>query len=266
MLHYDHYYTIGFTHTVCEDYATQGNTPTPFIVLSDGCSSSDNTDVGARLLTLTTKSLLENANDWPWDYSQFGHKLIDKAKTVIKEMKLPLSVLHATVMLAFLDQEQDNIMVYVYGDGCLLLKDHNGNVRTIEIAFVHNAPYYLSYWGNQDVFLEYMMYESYSLILRDSAKGKSKPKLFNSPLIFRFPLKEFKTVAIASDGVGQCLDIRRRTKLTVNEVANDLLAFPNTSDEFIKRHLESTLKKYAIAGFYPLDDLSIAVLTQEIGV
>ncbi|RKZ49085.1 MAG: hypothetical protein DRR16_12245 [Candidatus Parabeggiatoa sp. nov. 3] len=264
MLYHDHFYTMGFTHTVCEDYATQGDKPTPFIVLSDGCSSSDNTDVGARILTLTSKYLIEKANDWPWDYEPFGQKLIDEASKVIKEMKLPLSVLHATVMLAFLDQEQDNIIVYVYGDGCLLLKDHHNHIRTIEITFAHNAPYYLTYWGDQNVLLEYMMYEPYSLILRDSAKEKSKPKAFNSQLIFRFPLKKFKTVAIASDGVSQCLDIRHHNKLSVNEVANDLLAFPNTTDEFIKRHLESTLKQYAIAGYYPLDDLSIAVLTHEI--
>jgi hypothetical protein len=262
MLYNDHFYTMGFTHTVCEDYAAHGNKPIPFVVLSDGCSSSEKTEIGARILTLTSKSLIEKATDWPWDYNQFGEKLIEKAKQVITEMELPVSVLHATVMLAFLDHAQNEIVVYVYGDGCLFLQDHQGFIRTIEIAFAHNAPYYLSYWGNQEVFLEYVMYEPYSLIVRDSAKEKSKPNSFNSQLIFRFPLKKFKTVAITSDGVNQCLDIRRHTKLSVFEVANDLLAFPNTEKEFIKHHLEKTLKKYSIDGYYPLDDLSIAVLTQ----
>ena len=139
MLHYDYYYTIGSTHKVCEDYATQGEIPTPFIVLSDGCSASKNSELGAKILALTTKNIIENATKWPLDYQYFGRQLINKAVNISEEMQLSNEVLDATVMLAFV--HQNSIMVYVYGDGCLLFKDNQGNLGTIEISFIHNAPF-----------------------------------------------------------------------------------------------------------------------------
>ena len=139
MLYYDHYYTIGKTHVICEDFALQADKPIPFIVLSDGCSSSYQTHIGARILTLTTKYIIENTENWPLNYTQFGQQLIDNAWNVARKMRLSSSVLDATVMLAFL--YQNSILVYVYGDGCLLFKDHQNNLGSIEIVFTHNAPY-----------------------------------------------------------------------------------------------------------------------------
>jgi serine/threonine protein phosphatase PrpC len=261
MLHYDHYYTIGVTHQVCEDFAMQGDKPVPFLVLSDGCSGSENTEIGSRILTMTTKHLLENATDWPWNYSIFGQQLINKAWEVAEQMQLPSSVLDATVMLAFLYQE--SILVYVYGDGCLLFKDYSGNIHTIEISFTHNAPYYLTYWNDEERREEYAKQEPNPLVLTNSINGLSEAKPFQTPLSFCFSLKKFKMVAIASDGMTQCIDTSQKSKLSLNEVANHFLAVQEINDEFVKHHLKSTLKQYAQQGIYPADDLSIGVFAEE---
>jgi serine/threonine protein phosphatase PrpC len=260
MLHYDYYYTIGVTHHVCEDYATQGDTPTPFIVLSDGCSGSENSDVGARILTLTTKYIIENASPWPLDYLSFGQRLISKALGIAEQLQLPSGALDATVMLAFL--HQDSIMVYVYGDGCLLFKDHAGNLGTIEIAFTHNAPYYLTYWYDEQRWQEYARSEPKPLVLIDSVNGLSEPKPFQTQLAFCLPLKKFKVIAIASDGATRCINTRKSVKLPLYETATNLLAFQSLKDEFVKRHIKSTLEQYAVQGIYPADDLSIGVFCQ----
>ncbi len=152
MLYSDYFYTIGVTHKVCEDYAVQGSIPSPFIILSDGCSASPNSDIGARILTMTAKQMFENNTAKPLDYLDFGQQLITTALKVTEELQIPDGVLDATVMLAFL--HENNIMVYVYGDGCLLFKDHAGNVGTIEVIFTHNAPYYLTYWFDQERLLD----------------------------------------------------------------------------------------------------------------
>lgn len=260
MLHYDYYYTIGVTHQVCEDYATQGEVPTPFMVLSDGCSASENTDVGARILTLATKHIIENATQWPLDYLSFGKLLISNALKIVDQMQHAHSVLDATVMLAFL--QEDNIMVYVYGDGCLLFKDHEDNIGTIEIVFTHNAPFYLTYWCNQKRLFEYAKCEENPLLLIDSVNGQSEPKSFKTQLTFCFPLDKFKMVAIASDGAAQCFDIHQKTKVPLYNIATDFLAFQNLNDKFVKHHTENTLKHYAKQGIYPADDLSIGVFVQ----
>ena len=58
----DHYYTIGNSHSVCQDYAISGLVENgAYAILSDGCSSSPDVDVGARMLSLSAK---ENSFDW----------------------------------------------------------------------------------------------------------------------------------------------------------------------------------------------------------
>jgi len=256
-LHYDHYYTMGLTHKVCQDYATQGDTPTPFMVLSDGCSGSPNSEIGAKILTITTQEILKDAKQWPLDYAHFGQQLINHALNITEEYQLPESVLDATVMLAFLQGE--NIMVYVYGDGCLLFKDYDDNVGTIEIAFTHNAPFYLTYWVDEERLGEYAGFEPKPLLLIDSVNGQSEPKPFQTPLVFSLPLKKFKVVAIASDGASHFVDIHKTVKIPFYEIATELLAFQDTTDEFVKRHTENVLAQYAEHGIYPFDDLSIGV-------
>ena len=260
MLYYDHYYTIGKTHVICEDFALQADKPIPFIVLSDGCSSSYQTHIGARILTLTTKYIIENTANWPISYTQFGQQLINNAWNVARKMRLSSSVLDATVMLAFL--YQNSILVYVYGDGCLLFKDHQNNLGSIEIVFTHNAPYYLTYWYDEDRQQEYAKHDLTPLLLIDSLHGQSQLKPFNEPLAFSFSLENFKVVAIASDGATCCVDTRHHRKLPLDEIATQLLNFPSLTNDFVKLHLHKTLAQYAQQGIYPADDLSIGVFAQ----
>ena len=154
-------------------------------------------------------------------------------------------------------------MIYVYGDGCLLLKDWDGYVNSIEIAFTHNAPYYLTYWDKPEQQRQYAKYDSHPLLLIDSIHGQSAPKPFASKLIFRFPLSQYQTIAIASDGVTQCIDTHQRLALPLDgELANQLLNFQDTNDNFVAHHLQQLLDDYAKQGIYPADDLSIAAFVQ----
>ncbi len=49
------FYQIGKEHKVCEDYASCGIEPFPYAILSDGCSTGKNTDIGSRILVSITK-------------------------------------------------------------------------------------------------------------------------------------------------------------------------------------------------------------------
>ncbi|OQW94800.1 MAG: hypothetical protein BWK79_04745 [Beggiatoa sp. IS2] len=261
-LHYDHFFTIGKTHLVCEDYATQGDKPMPFIVLCDGCSSSKDSDIGARILALATKHIVENAAEWPMDYAPFGQKLILTALDIVEKMHLTTNVLDATVMLAFVQQEA--IQVYVYGDGCLFFKDLEGNVGTIEIIFTHNAPFYLSYWPDKARQEEYADYEPKPLLLKDSVNGLSEPLPFQKPLVFSLPLAKFPVVAIASDGAAHFIDATQTAKVPLFNIANSLLDFKNVEGEFVKRRSKRALEQYAQRNIFPADDLSVGVFVQSV--
>ncbi|KHD05689.1 hypothetical protein PN36_28235 [Candidatus Thiomargarita nelsonii] len=64
-------------------------------------------------------------------------------------------------------------------------------------------------------------------------------------------------VAIASDGATHC--VQQGRMLPLFDVASQLLAFQDLSDDFVKRHTESVL---AQRGIEPADDLSIGVFVQ----
>src|ERR1043166_7427722 len=70
----DSVFRIGSTHAVCQDYAVAGDCTAaisradgacaprgPYAILSDGCSSSPDTDTGARLLVKAAERLLREA-------------------------------------------------------------------------------------------------------------------------------------------------------------------------------------------------------------
>lgn len=266
MLYYDQFCTIGKTHTVCEDYIAQGEIPTPFIILSDGCSASNHTEIGSRILVSTAKHLFENAKEFPPDYTIFGNQLITTAWDVAQKLlPSPLttndSILDATTMLAFVHNSE--ILVYIYGDGCIFYKDYQGNVHTIDINFTHNAPYYLTYWLNPKRRAEYERYDQKPLFIIDSVSGRSLPLSFTTPLIFRFALNQFKTIAIASDGATSFIKFTQAVKLSLYTVAVQLLDIKGNIDkEFAKCHVTNTLEKYAQDHIFPVDDLSIGMFTQ----
>ena len=58
MLQIDSYFTNGKVNKVCQDYVIHGETPVPYVILCDGCSSSKFTDVGARILAHSAKEAL----------------------------------------------------------------------------------------------------------------------------------------------------------------------------------------------------------------
>ena len=57
----DWYFTIAKQHVVCEDYALTGWEPVPYTIVCDGCSSSEHTDVGARVLAWSAKKALQQS-------------------------------------------------------------------------------------------------------------------------------------------------------------------------------------------------------------
>jgi len=58
-MHADHHYEIGSSHVACEDYAMSGTQEgLTYAILSDGCSASKDSDVGARILCHLAKSAL----------------------------------------------------------------------------------------------------------------------------------------------------------------------------------------------------------------
>lgn len=270
---HDHYYCIGKTHTVCQDYVIQGDTPVKYIVLSDGCSSSPDTDVGARLLCTTVKKVIErylplylenDTKDWSLlpDYKALGETVSTEASGIARLLALPDETLDATLLIAFMSN--DVVHVYVYGDGCILLKDKQGRHGYIDISFTSNAPYYLNYWQNSCRRTAYAReFGEQTLAVTDSLQNISGMHRFDKGLSFSFPLSRYAFVGIASDGLDAFLDVANNRQIALSDVVENILDFKNLNGEFVKRRLPKMLQRYAQQGVEPLDDVSVGVFAAQ---
>jgi len=259
MLHYDHYYTIGRMHTICEDYALQADTPFPFLIICDGCSASQNTDVGARILALTAQRLIQENPSLLENYTLFGETLIHRAAHIIQTMELEQQALDTTLLIVY--PTDTHFQVIVYGDGCILFKDKAGVSGYIDVNFTHNAPYYLSYLLNEERQYAYKQANTCPLVLNSSITGCSPNLPYQHVLVFSFPFNQFSTVGIASDGVGQFFDFQESSRIALDEVINTLLDYKNINGDYVKRRTKRVLDTYAKQAIYPADDLSIAIFT-----
>ena len=65
MINVDSFLKKGKQHFICEDYIINSDDrdTMPYIILSDGCSSSENTDIGSRVLVRSALNILDEKLD-----------------------------------------------------------------------------------------------------------------------------------------------------------------------------------------------------------
>jgi len=161
----DSYYWKGTTHQNCQDYAISGTVYSGSLatygIVSDGCSSSRNTDLGARFLCHSAKNALHNLftcsieeisnlTDETKDPGLgnlvliLKNEILASARNMSQISRLPESVLDATLWIVFSFFNSDGKQKCVtigWGDG-LYFTDKIGEV----ISYNNSAPFYLSYW------------------------------------------------------------------------------------------------------------------------
>lgn len=280
--HADHYFAIGSTHEVCNDYALSGASPLPFAILSDGCSSSPDTDVGARLLAQAAQTTLI---DQPaLDYTSMGKAIAFKAVALAQIMRLPLSALDATLLLAY--RIDDEIIVRAYGDGAVLVQQAGKVIAFNRIEYEDNLPYYLSYEVDPIRRAEFVRLTAPyagqvkrlsraepppadASALHDGVAGQWRvPKIeehqpFDEPSHWRYRAANGLAVTLFSDGIASFADTHAQRLLSEHDVAQTLGGFKNVNGRFLARRVKRGLRDYAKDGFVPGDDISAASLVSS---
>jgi hypothetical protein len=167
----DTFIEIGKQHKICEDYIISGVKPVPFIILSDGCSSSKNTEMGARILCYLAKQYLDYRKNklYNLNYKKMGNWIIHNAEMSARQLGLDTTSLDATLIVSFLIE--DMLSIYIYGDGCIVLRnDMDTVIKTIE--FSDNAPYYLSYLVDDYRFGLYRERKPHRIIKSEYSNGE----------------------------------------------------------------------------------------------
>jgi hypothetical protein len=272
----DSFMTIGNSHEVCEDYIYSSFGVDPYIILSDGCSSSNNTDVGARVLVHSARNILNRfiyKTGMPINADTMGDMIANEADETIKKMGLNTSALDATLIIAY--RLKNKIVINVFGDGNVILKKKDGTTKIYNYQYANNMPYYLSYYvdaGRQNQYCREMfdVDEGGKTMTTNLLRLNNDPALrdyheyshedFVKIPTFVLPIEEYAMIGIASDGIesfGNPVSGLRKDHYVVLE---ELTAFKGTVGEFLKRRCKRAIKNYKKEGIEHYDDVSIGVM------
>jgi hypothetical protein len=276
-MHADAFFCIGRTHTVCQDYALCGDTPNgfPYAVVSDGCSSSPDTDFGARILAKVAARRLCTGEPLTDEF------LIAEAAGVARQCLLPDTALDATLMYAH-SMIGRAVQVVVYGDGAVITKNNQGIIEVYGIEYAHGAPGYLTYHldsRRKKVYLEETEEGLKSLTrVRMGRNERSDQAIMPTsesglrPTSFFFPPEEYEYVLIASDGIMSFLKAVVTETSSAQEavdfldVVRGLIDIKGFKGQFLQRRCRKFFSKFCAAeGWFNADDFSLAGIYLGIG-
>lgn len=253
----DNFVEIGNQHKVCEDYVISGSDPVPYNILADGCSSSYNTEMGARLLCHLAKQYLKYRNDelHDLDYDNMGSWIIHNAEMTARQLGLNLSCLDATLIIAY---HIDNILkVYIYGDGAVVGQTWSGNTEITSVQFEGNAPFYLSYLLDD---FRFDLYDQAKYTKTLTCEYEDRSTLidkiaYDHEVILSFNTGVYPTILICSDGIESFLD--GTIHVPPRDIIYNILDFKTTKGEFLKRRLNKYMKNLSKINVGHYDDLAV---------
>jgi len=252
---------------MCEDYVIVGCDSTPYLIITDGCSSSSFVDIGARILAHSAKSIIENYRlcDWTTNYHTIGKEIIKQAASVVPIFNLPIECLDSTLIIAI--DFSEKIGVLRYGDGFIFRVNKNNELDTIfSCSFKENAPYYLSYY------LSNINSNKYKNLVGEKARHETIIK--NNDIseidvshekhdIVFFDKKETSCLLISTDGIDSLFDFNNLKKINYFDVLTELTSFKSKDGAFLKRRCKRAFEDYAKNNIYNTDDVAIAALMIE---
>lgn len=257
----DSYFTIGKSHMVCEDYALSGEN---YVIISDGCSSSPDTDFGARLLAkVCEQELLQQGIEFSED------AVIYKADAMASHIGLPKNCLDATLIVA--QDDEDQVRVKIFGDGAVIAVKKDGTLTYSIAQYKNNAPAYLSYLLDRERTELYLEKTDNGLYTETHFDG-SRERNFKfhgklNPQIYYFEKDAFDLVIVVSDGIESFSKpvINDTTKLFVDipitEIVSQIVNIKGFKGKFIERRCRKFLNKFcAVNNWQHNDDLSVAAI------
>ena len=275
MITTDTFIEIGSQHKICEDYIISGDN---YIILSDGCSRSENSDMGARILCYMAQQYMKHHQMYPTrpDFQEkLGSWIIHNAEVTARHLGLKTSCLDATLMIAYVID--DYIRIHMFGDGYVILKLKESPLlyEIFWVEYEKNMPYYLRYLideHGQRVYHNEKISKSLvntSVFRRGdvSERGVLDQYAYDHPDYFCYHQDSFESITICSDGLGSFLDPmgppNSNKLIGVQHLIDGMLQFKVTKGDFLKRRMNRYSKELKKENIQHYDDLSVGTFLIE---
>ncbi len=267
----DHFFRMGSTHSICQDYAFSGSVnENPFAIVSDGCSSVDDTDIGARLLVraaanhihldIPAKILFEN--------------ILAQATQAQQALQLNADCLSATLLIARVVQNQ--IEILALGDGLIVVQEKEwaaGETKIYKIDYSMNAPFYpyLLNEGGEEHWKTQFPNNKKTITCTTLNPDKTVKSIesYESDEVFEqmfIPLNGHKLVTVFSDGIQS---FQKKNEKGLQEKVPDIEAlkqifdFKSYKGVFLQRQANWFFKQCIKNNLTHYDDFSIAGISLE---
>lgn len=265
----------------CQDYALSETRDSAALALvTDGCSTGGNTDIGARLLAFGIRTAVREH----WTIHRNPLETMAAAKIELQEriitagtretLGLSREDMLATCVYAYFSPKGG--FVRTLGDGVVAWKDRSGRIHMLRYEWMRNMPFYQAYLQSaedQKAFIDAhggdlnapAVWEDHWV----STPGENPTHCGTTELplsagmqgmTLRFSekdIEEFALLAVFSDGVTQVKNTDWKNAI------HELLAFKNTEGEFAKRRMIRFAKDAEKTGNEPIDDIAYAVIRRE---
>ena len=296
MLKIDTFLKIGHSHEICQDYILSGTDPFPYIILADGCSGAENSDIGARILCHSALRFLKRHQSRMniLTESYIGTSIISDAAKTKAKFYTKMDCLDATLIIAV--KISGMYKIYMFGDGVIYWVTPEKYIDYRQVSYKPNAPGYLRY--HLDGFQKYKDNHVIQFI-KSFNHDQMEPDALK-PYYFEIHEGDVKHLTVASDGIesfiyndqvsfktlynelrhvvlndspkGSITEMPKiiedrftpeKKELDYLEVADAMTNFKNTNGVFLKRRVKKVMKNYLKEGYVNDDDLSIGCFHEE---
>jgi hypothetical protein len=274
----------------CQDYALhipreEGSHGSVFAVVSDGCSTGGETDIGSRFVACRLSKEVRVYSDLiPKGDARkiLGDSIDDVWKSAsehcLELLGLELQDAYATCISCFANES--GVAVHIHGDGVVAFKNKDGSLKIIKVDWNENTPYYPvygsrfgkgrgvldSFFGIHALTAKPLVVETIQVASHVQGGGVTTSKNEYTVeegikgLFFEIKgpdLDALQAVALFTDGINQISGVETL------EAVRECFAFKNCEGVFVKRRLRAALKNWAKDGHIPADDVSCAVIMRE---
>jgi hypothetical protein len=239
----------------------------PYVILSDGCSSSPDTDVGARLLVKAAERLLRESDGPPaCGLAGLHAEAARLALSWAELLGLRPQAVDATLLTAHLYGEE--LVVGCSGDGVVCLQTADGALDAYVVSYPAGYPVYPAY-AHQPARLRSLADAGRArkevTRLRAASAGERLRTAHVSDggaltEVFNWGTASYQFAALLSDGVQSFLHPGLAEAIPLESVLPELVSFKNTRGAFVGRRMKGFLKDCQHKGWRHGDDLSLAAL------
>lgn len=279
-------FRIGRDHAVCQDYGVARSGELSFAILADGCSSSPDTDLGARLLVRSAERVLphclHSVSAPLGDGGRLGElvreyhrRAIEAAREQADGLGLDPRSLDATLLTLVAGQGQ--WLALLYGDGVLAVGWHGVRpepaIQVEAVSFSGGYPDYPSYLVDAERRRAFerlpdnrRQVEGWLLTAKGSERGDRPAAGVQEGgcYVATGSAEQVDWLAVLTDGAGSfsAVDPQDRTagRLPLAAVLPELLAFKSRTGVFVQRRVQRFLKECEARGRTHHDDLGVAAI------